>query len=67
MKNISKPALMALLFPLPPLSVQEKIIKVIESKRIESRALLQKASGNRNALTKKIEKLILGNLSVEEL
>lgn len=67
MKNISKPALMALQFPLPPLSVQEKIVQIIESKRIESGSLLQKASDNRKALTKKVEKLLLGNLSVEDL
>ncbi len=66
MKNISKPALMALQFPLPPLSVQEKIIKIIESKRVESRALLQKASDNRKTLVKKVEKFILGTLSVED-
>ena len=67
MKNISKPALMALQFPLPPLSVQGKIIKIIESKRVESRMLLQKASDDRKALVKKVEKLILGTLSVENL
>lgn len=67
MKNISKPALMALQFPLPPLNVQEKIIKSIESKRVESRTLLQKSSDNLKALTKKVEKYILGTLSVEDL
>lgn len=67
MKNISKPGFMALQFPLPPLNVQEKIIKVIESKRLESRTLLEKSIDNRKTLTKEIEKLILGTLSVEDL
>jgi len=67
MKNISKPALLSLKFPLPPLEIQKKIIDVIEAKRNESRTLLNGAKKKLEEVSKQIEKLILGTLSVEDL
>ena len=49
MKNISKPALMALRFPLPPLDIQEDIISEIEQKRKEARQLLDEANASRQS------------------
>lgn len=67
MKNISKPALMALRFPLPPLNIQKNIIEKMGVMRSESRSLLEGANKTRKALALAVEKLILGTLSVEDL
>jgi len=67
MKNISKPALMALQFPLPPLEIQLKIISVIEAKRNQSQVLLSEAIRNKKEAAIQVEKLILGTISVEDI
>jgi type I restriction enzyme S subunit len=65
MKNISKPALMALKFPLPPLIEQEKILVVLTSKRNEAKSLTDAARSNVNKAKKVTEKMILGARTVE--
>ncbi|MBI5558087.1 MAG: restriction endonuclease subunit S [Deltaproteobacteria bacterium] len=65
MKNISKPALMALRFPLPPLDIQEEIISAIEEKRKEARKLQDDARGSQKQAVLEIEKMILGTRPVE--
>lgn len=65
MKNISKPALMALRFPLPPLNIQEEIISEIEEKRREARNLQNDARVSQKQVGMEIEKMILGTRPVE--
>ena len=65
MKKISKPGLMALRFPLPPLKTQEEIIAELEAKRRESRLLQNVAKENKKIAEKEIEKMILGTRPVE--
>lgn len=65
MKNISKPALMALRFPLPPLNVQKSIIAEIESKRMEARLLKDRANEKQNKVAREIEQMILGTRPLE--
>ena len=60
MKNISKPALMALQFPLPPINIQQKIISEINSKKQEISFLQDNARERLNVTIKNIEKMILG-------
>jgi type I restriction enzyme, S subunit len=67
MKKISKPGLMSLKFPLPPLNIQKRIIATITEMREESNLLEKKANAVRDKFTKTVEKLILGTLSVEKL
>jgi hypothetical protein len=67
MKNISKPALMALRFPLPPLDIQKRIISEIESKRREASLLQGRANKNQNKVAREIEQMILGTRSVEDI
>lgn len=67
MKNISKPALLSLKFPLPPLEIQKKIMDVIKARRDESRILLAGAQKMQEEVSKQVEKLILGTLSVEDI
>lgn len=65
MKNISKPALMALRFPLPPLILQEEIITEIEAKRKEARQLLDEAKFSQQKAREEIEKMILDTRPAE--
>ncbi|AOY57308.1 restriction endonuclease subunit S [Desulfococcus multivorans] len=65
MKNISKPALMALRFPLPPLHIQEEIISEIEEKRKKARNLQDDAKISQKQAGLEIEKMILGTHPVE--
>lgn len=65
MKNISKPALMALRFPLPPLEIQEEIISEIEEKRKEARNLQNDARVSQKQAGLEIETMILGTRPVE--
>lgn len=67
MKKISKPGLMGLKFPLPPLNIQKNTIDAIATMREESNLLDNKAKTLVKESTKTVEKLILGTLSVEEL
>lgn len=65
MKNISKPALMALRFPLPPLDIQEAIIAEIEEKRKEARDLQKDAKVSQKQAGLEVEKMIFGTRPVE--
>ena len=65
MKNISKPALMALRFPLPPLDLQENIISEIEEKRKEARMLQDEAKVGQRKAGLEVEKMILGTRPVQ--
>jgi type I restriction enzyme S subunit len=65
MKNISKPALLALRFPLPSLDVQKSIISEIEAKRKEARLLHDKAKEIQKKAALEIEQMILGTKLVE--
>lgn len=65
MKNISKPALLALRFPLPPMDIQEEIIAEIEAKRKGARLSQDKAKINQKIAAREIEQMILGTLPVE--
>lgn len=67
MKNISKPALMDLKFPLPPLDIQERIVSEIATKRDASRSLLDGVMEKQHKLTADIEAMILGTYPVEKL
>jgi len=67
MKNISKPALMALQFPLPPLDVQKKIISELRKKRKELNFLQDTARENLKSATNRVEKMILGLRPVEDI
>jgi type I restriction enzyme S subunit len=65
MKNISKPGLMALQFPIPPLEVQKKIVSELSKKREELNSLQDAAIENLKSATKRVEKMILGLRLVE--
>jgi type I restriction enzyme S subunit len=67
MKNISKPALMALQFPLPPLKVQKKIVAEISSKRKDINSLQYAARTSLKRATTVVEKMILGLRQVEDI
>ena len=60
MKNISKPALMALRFPLPPLDVQQTLIGAIGQARVDALALRQQAKQLREQAKREIEAALLG-------
>lgn len=60
MKKITKPSLLALRFPLPPLDIQENIISEIEKKRKEARLLQDEAKDSQKKARLEIEKMILG-------
>ena len=60
MKNISKPALMALRFPLPPLDVQQTLIDAIGQARVDALALRQQAKQLREQAKREIEAALLG-------
>lgn len=65
MKNISKPALLGLKFPLPPLSVQGEIISEIEMMRSAARTLREDAEVGRGQAKLNVERMVLGLSSVE--
>jgi type I restriction enzyme S subunit len=67
MKNISKPALMALKFPLPPLNKQNEIIGEIGIMRQEASLFQNNVWKNLNNAAREVEKMILGVNSVEDL
>lgn len=60
MKNISKPALLALRFPLPPLDVQQTLITAIGQARADALALRQQAKQLREQAKREIEAALLG-------
>lgn len=65
MKNISKPALMSLNFPLPPVEIQKHILSEIEEKRRESKLLKDNATERFAHSIIEIEQMILGTRPVE--
>lgn len=65
MKNISKPALLALQFPLPPLDVQEDIISNIEKQRFAAQLLTDTVRERKKRVSMEIEQMILGTRPVE--
>jgi len=65
MKNISKPALMALRFPLPPLDIQKQIIVEVERNRVNARALQDDARVRQRQACFEVEEMILGTRPVE--
>ena len=64
MKNISKPALMALKLPLPPLDIQEKLISEIKEKRQIADSYQKAANENTKIAKKNLEQMILGKFSI---
>lgn len=60
MKNISKPALLALRLPLPPLEIQQTLVAAIGQARAEAAALRQQASQLREQARRQIEAALLG-------
>ena len=67
MKNISKPAIMSLKFPLPPLDKQNEIVDEIGLMRQEAILLQNKARTNLSNAASEVEKMILGVKSVEDI
>ena len=67
MKNISKPALIGLKFPLPPLNKQNEIVGEIGLMREEASSLQSNARKNLRNAARKVEKMIIGVNSVEDL
>ena len=67
MKNISKPALMALKFPLPTLNKQNEIVGKIGLMRQEASLLQNKARKNLSNAASEVEKMIFGIKSVEDI
>lgn len=65
MKNISKPSLLSLLFPFPPLNVQRELVAEIEAKRAEIARLKAEAEELRNRTRREVEEMILGVCPVE--
>lgn len=62
MKNISKPALLALRLPLPPLEVQQTLITAIGQARADALALRQQAKQLREQTKREIEAALLGKV-----
>lgn len=60
MKNISKPASLALRLPLPPLDVQQTLIAAIGKARADALALRQQAKQLREQAKREIEAALLG-------
>lgn len=64
MKNITKPALLSLRFPLPPLRLQREMMDRIEAKRTEITKLRADAKARGEAAKADIEAMILGTKPV---
>ena len=60
MKNISKPALLALRLPLPPLDIQQTLVTAIGQARAEAATLRQQANQLRAQARRQIEAALLG-------
>jgi type I restriction enzyme, S subunit len=67
MKNISKPALLNLNFPLPPLAIQGKLVAEIEAARSQARYMKHKSEMIVEEAKHNIEEMILGIRSVERV
>ncbi len=60
MKNISKPSLLDLNLPLPPLTIQEQIVNEIKETRNKAQNLKHKADMITREARQNVEKMILG-------
>lgn len=60
MKNISKPALLALRLPLPPMDIQKSLVQAIAQARTEAAQLRQQAAQTRAHAQRKMERALLG-------
>ena len=65
--NINSQELRSLFLPLPPIGIQRKIMRHVEEKRQVITSKQYEADFIKQETLKKIEKLILGTLSVEEI
>ena len=65
--NINSQELRSLLLPLPPLNIQHKIMKHIETNKQNNASKNHEATVLKEDTQKKTEQLILGTLSVEDL
>lgn len=65
MKNISKPALLALRLPLPPLGIQKFLVQAIAQARTEAAQLRQQAAQVREQARQRMERALLGAPSDE--
>lgn len=65
MKNISKPSLLDLKFPLPPLTIQENIVNEIREARNRAQRLERKADMISKEAKENVEKMILGIRPIE--
>jgi len=65
MKNISKPALLALRLPLPPLDIQKTLVEAIAQARTEATQLRQQAAQVRARARQRMERALLGAPSDE--
>lgn len=61
MKNISKPSLLALRIPLPPLDVQTNLVTAIDAARAEAARLRAEAAQLREQAQREIEAALLGH------
>ena len=66
MKNISKPALLALRLPLPPLDTQKTLIDNITQARSEAARLREKAAQERKQAQQTLERALLGETGTIE-
>jgi type I restriction enzyme, S subunit len=60
MKNISKPSLLALRIPLPPLAIQKSLIESTMAKRVQAAEAREKAAQISSCIRSDIEAMILG-------
>lgn len=65
MKNISKPALLALRFPLPPLDTQHSIVEKVAQARAEAGSLREAARQLHEETRSEVESMILGTKQVQ--
>lgn len=65
MKNISKPALLNMKFPLPPLSIQEKLVAEIKATRKRALSLIHNSEKITEKAENNIEEMILGIRRIE--
>ena len=64
MQNITKPALLALRFPLPPPDVQQALVNELTSARDAADALVAAARARRDLAMSEVDAMILGTTPV---
>jgi restriction endonuclease S subunit len=65
MKNITKPSLLALRLPLPPMNSQRQIVERVAKRREEIARLKANAKARGDAAKADVEAMILGTMPVE--